>query len=95
MDSHDLGRGRRGIEAALAAIQVPALIVGSVSDVLYVPEEQRELALHLPRAELAWLDSPHGHDAFLIDTDELDVLLQRFRRRDRYRYGDPVHIFAF
>jgi homoserine O-acetyltransferase len=95
MDSHDLGRDRGGIETALGAIEVPALIVGSSSDVLYVPEEQRELARHLPRAELAWLDSPHGHDAFLIDTDALGTLLQGFRQRDRCRFGDPVHIFAF
>ena len=95
MDSHDLGRDRGGIEKALTAIEVPALIVGSVSDVLYVPDEQRELARHLPRAELAWLDSPHGHDAFLIDTDDLSTLLQGFRQRGKPRYGDPVHIFAF
>lgn len=81
MDSHDLGRGRGGIEAALAAIEVPALIVGSKSDVLYTPAEQRELAQHLPRSELAILDSPHGHDAFLIDTDALDLLLREFRGR--------------
>jgi homoserine O-acetyltransferase/O-succinyltransferase len=95
MDSHDLGRGRGGIETALASIEVPALIVGSTSDLLYVPDEQRELARYLPRAELAWLDSPHGHDAFLIDTDELGTLLQGFRQRDKSRYCDPVHIFAF
>jgi homoserine O-acetyltransferase len=95
MDSHDLGRGRGGIEAVLAAIHVPALIVGSSSDLLYVPDEQRELARHLPKAELAWLDSPHGHDAFLIDTDQLDTLLRGFRQRNKYCYGNPVHIFAF
>jgi homoserine O-acetyltransferase len=95
MDSHDLGRGRGGIEAALTAMETPALIVGSRSDVLYTPDEQRELALHLPRSELAFLDSPHGHDAFLIDTDTLSTLLQGFRQRHRHRYGNPVHIFAF
>jgi len=86
LDSHDLGRGRGGVEAAVAAIDIPALIVGSQSDVLYTPDEQRELALHLPQAELAWLDSDHGHDAFLIDTETLDALLRHFRRRQRSRH---------
>ena len=95
MDSHDLGRGRGGVDAALSRIEVPALIVGSKSDVLYVPAEQRALAAALPRATLAWLDSPHGHDAFLIDTGELDALLQRFRRPRTPRFGDPAHIFLF
>jgi len=81
MDSHDLGRGRGGYARALAALRMPLLVVGSTSDVLYLPDEQRELAWHVSGAELAWLDSPHGHDAFLIETPTLDALIRDFRRR--------------
>lgn len=80
MDSHDLGRGRGGVRAALAGIRTPVLLVGSRSDVLYTPDEQRELARHIPDARLAWLDSPHGHDAFLIETPILDRYIRDFRR---------------
>lgn len=83
MDSHDLGRGRSGVEAALANITVPVLVVGSSSDLLYTPDEQRELARHIPDAELAWLTSTHGHDAFLIETDALDAHIRGFRLRRR------------
>jgi homoserine O-acetyltransferase len=83
MDSHDLGRDRSGIEAALANIPVPVLVVGSLSDLLYTPDEQRELARHIPDAELAWLDSAHGHDAFLIETETLDDHIRDFRQRRR------------
>ncbi|HET7569204.1 MAG TPA: homoserine O-acetyltransferase [Gammaproteobacteria bacterium] len=78
MDSHDLGRGRGSVEAALAAIEQPALVVTIDSDVLYPPAEQALLARHLPHARLAPLPSPHGHDAFLIDTDALNELLVDF-----------------
>ncbi|HEV2112394.1 MAG TPA: homoserine O-acetyltransferase [Gammaproteobacteria bacterium] len=81
MDSHDIGRDRGGISRALSAIRVPLLVIGSTTDVLYTPDEQRELAWHVPGAELAWLESSHGHDAFLIDTERLDTLLSDFRRR--------------
>ena len=81
MDSHDLGRDRGGLSRALAAIRVPLLVVGSTSDVLYTPDEQRELAWHVPGAELAWLESSHGHDAFLIETERLDGLIRDFRHR--------------
>lgn len=81
MDSHDLGRDRGGYARALSALRMPFLVVGSTSDVLYPPDEQRELAWHVPGAELAWLDSPHGHDAFLIETQTLDALIRDFRRR--------------
>jgi homoserine O-acetyltransferase len=81
MDSHDLGRGRGGTAAALDSIRLPLLVVGSTSDVLYTPDEQRELAWHVPGAELAWLKSSHGHDAFLIDTGPLNKLIRDFRRQ--------------
>lgn len=80
MDSHDLGRGRGGTPAALKNIRLPVLVVGSSSDVLYTPDEQQELARHIPGAELSWLASPHGHDAFLIETDALDRHIRDFRR---------------
>jgi homoserine O-acetyltransferase len=83
MDTHDLARGRGGYEDVLAAIDVPALVVGITSDVLYPPAEQEELARLLPHADLALLDSPHGHDAFLIDGDAVNERVVAFRGRTR------------
>lgn len=79
MDTHDLGRARGGLAAALGAIPTPALVVAIDSDVLYPPAEQRELAALMPRAGLATLRSPHGHDAFLIEVETLNRLVLEFR----------------
>jgi homoserine O-acetyltransferase/O-succinyltransferase len=79
MDSHDVARGRGSYEEALRAVRQPALVVGIDSDLLYPPEEQRELAACLGNARLAWVRSPHGHDAFLIEIEELNRLLVDFR----------------
>ncbi|HPC82121.1 MAG TPA: homoserine O-acetyltransferase [Thermoanaerobaculaceae bacterium] len=79
MDSHDLGRGRGEYGDVLRAIRQPALIVAIDSDALYPPEEQWELAERFPNGRLAWLHSPHGHDAFLIETEALARLLTAFR----------------
>ena len=81
MDGHDLSRGRGPYAAALAGIRVPTLVVAIDSDVLYPPEEQAELAAGLGRGRLAWLRSPHGHDAFLIEGEQVDRLLRDFRRQ--------------
>ncbi len=81
MDSHDIGRDRPGgYEAALHSIRHPALIVAIDSDILYPPTEQQELATLMPNAQLAWLRSHHGHDAFLINMDELNQLVIDFRK---------------
>ena len=51
------------------------------SDGLYPPDEQLEIAELAPLGELATLRSPHGHDAFLIETADLDRRIRSFRGR--------------
>ncbi|MEM1249294.1 MAG: homoserine O-acetyltransferase [Acidobacteriota bacterium] len=80
MDSHDVGRDRGGVEAALATIDQPTLVVGIDSDGLYPLTEQRELAELVPRAELEIVSSMHGHDGFLIEDAEIGRRLLDFRR---------------
>lgn len=81
MDSHDLSRDRGQPSDVLKSMGQPALVVTIDSDVLYPTPEQQELADNMPGSELAVLHSPHGHDAFLIDVDELGVLIRGFRQR--------------
>jgi homoserine O-acetyltransferase len=93
MDTHDVSRGRGDHEEVLRSIRQPTLVVSIDSDVLYWPSEQREVASLVPSARLAVMDSPHGHDAFLIDVDRLSDMVVDFRgrppRRDRAR-GEPL-----
>lgn len=82
MDLHDVGRGRGGLEKAMARIDVPALTLGIWSDMLYPSYQQRQIADLIAAngvaSEYAELDSPHGHDAFLIESEEVGVHLRRF-----------------
>lgn len=81
MDSHDVGRDRGEYAAVLGQIRQPALIVAIESDVLYPPIEQQQLAQFIPHAKLYNLASPHGHDAFLIDMDELNDQIVSFSQQ--------------
>lgn len=78
MDSHDLARGRGIYEQVLQGIRHPVLIGSVVSDALYVPDEQRQLARLLPNGELFEIQSEHGHDGFLIDAAEYESHLSRY-----------------
>jgi homoserine O-acetyltransferase len=72
MDHHDVGRGRGGIPEALARVTAKPTIVAIDSDRLYPPRLQQELHTHLPgRPELHVVTSPFGHDAFLIETEQV------------------------
>ncbi|MDO4245810.1 MAG: alpha/beta fold hydrolase family protein [Deinococcus sp.] len=67
--------------ANLKAIRVPVLVVGISSDVLYPAAEVRACAAELPRAEYWELDSVHGHDAFLMDPQDLPERVADFLHR--------------
>jgi len=78
MDHHDVSRNRGPHDAVLGSVRTRTLCVGINSDVLYPADEQKELASLIPNAEYAEIDSPHGHDAFLIEFDQLDQIIRSF-----------------
>jgi homoserine O-acetyltransferase len=85
MDLHDVGRGRTGLAHAMARISVPTLTMGIWSDMLYPSYQQRQIRDLLVAAgtpcEYVEIDSPHGHDAFLINVDQVAGPLEAFLDR--------------
>jgi homoserine O-acetyltransferase len=82
MDSHNVGRGRNGIEKALSLIKARTLVIGIKSDVLFPIEEQQYLFNHIPKSAFAELDSFYGHDGFLIETGALTNIITSFFKTD-------------
>ncbi len=82
MDHHDLTQplpgGRR---PALACIRAATLVVDVDTDQLFPPAQSDQLVVALRAADVsvsrATLRSPHGHDAFLIEWDQLEPLIKR------------------
>ena len=75
MDLHDVGRGRGGVVAAMSRIKVPVLSIGIWSDILYPNYQQRDIQRMIAEtgghAEYVEINSPHGHDSFLIELDQV------------------------
>ncbi len=78
MDSHDVGRNRGGVQAALAGIKAKTLVIGIYSDVLYPISEQEFLQQHIPGAELLTITSEFGHDGFLLEYEKIETALVKF-----------------
>ena len=72
LDTHHLGRGRGGIEKVLQQLKMKATIIGIDSDRLIPVPQQILLAENMPDATLHILQSPYGHDGFLIETDQIN-----------------------
>jgi len=65
-------------DRALGANDIPTLVVGISSDELYPAVEVRALADKLGACTYWELESLHGHDAFLIDTQALGQRVRSF-----------------
>lgn len=73
LDTHDLSRNRApSIAEALAMIEQPMLVLGIESDGLFTFAEQEEIAQHVRGARLERIDSPEGHDAFLLQFEQVN-----------------------
>ncbi len=77
MDSHNIARGRAlATGKVLAEIPQPTLVIGISSDILCPPAEQEHLAAGIPAARLEIIDSPYGHDGFLVEAEKISAILR-------------------
>jgi homoserine O-acetyltransferase/O-succinyltransferase len=80
LDTHDLGRKRGGLTAALQNIHAKTLSIGIESDLLAPAKGMRELADLIPGAAYRSMDSFFGHDGFLIETKQITALIKEFHK---------------
>ncbi|KAF7362840.1 Homoserine O-acetyltransferase [Mycena venus] len=89
LDTHDVARGRTtfpdddsgaalAIARVLATLPPRALVISVASDGLFTPSEQRELAAHIPGAKLVVIESPDGHDGFLLEFAQINLHVLTF-----------------
>ncbi len=94
MDTHDIARGRGSYESVLSSIPIPAEVIAVDSDVLYPLVEQEELANAIPDAGLSVVPSEHGHDAFLIEQEEVNRIVSNFRAGIPFRMTASTESYA-
>jgi len=77
MNSHDIGRGRGGVVAALSGITIPVVAVAIDSDRLFPVRLAAEIAELAPlAAPLVTISSPFGHDGFLVEVESVGNVIR-------------------
>ena len=78
MISHDIGRGRGGVAAALESITIPVVAVSIDTDRLFPVRLQAEIADFAPHAvPLVTISSPFGHDGFLVEVESVGNVIRQ------------------
>lgn len=83
MNSHDVGRDRGGVEAALRRVTADCTIVSVDTDRLYPPRLSDQMHAALPVSRRAHIVSDFGHDGFLIEEDQVGRIIRDALERRR------------
>ncbi len=82
MDSYDLADRYGSLDAAFERSQARFLVVALSEDWLFTPRQSIEVAESLvrigKRVSYCMLEAPHGHDAFLVDIQNLSEVVKTF-----------------
>lgn len=90
MNSHDIGRGRGGVEMALRRITGQLRVLSIDSDRLFTAADGAALANSPACVEFTTINSPYGHDAFLIETEPVFALVSRTLYPTRISVSAPT-----
>ena len=92
LDTHDLARDRVEYEddlsEVLEVVQQPTLVIGISSDGLFTYSEQEFLAEHIPNSHLEKIESPEGHDAFLLEFKLINEMIVNFLKKNAKEITD-------
>jgi homoserine O-acetyltransferase/O-succinyltransferase len=75
MDSHNIARNRGTLENVLKTIITKTIIIGISSDQLCPVNEQKFMAKYILNSTFTEIDSPYGHDGFLIEGKKIGEVI--------------------
>lgn len=80
VDSHNVGRHRGGVAAALAGIKARCMVINITTDGLFPPEEGEVWSSYIPNCQYRCIHSQFGHDGFLLETEQLiECIVQSYK----------------
>ena len=77
-NTHNVGRKRVSVENALAQIQAKTLLIAISSDILFYPQEIKNINKQISKSRYVEIQSDFGHDGFLIETKKITKIINEF-----------------
>lgn len=77
VDTHNIGRNRGGVEAALTRVTAKTLCIGIDSDILFPVMESARMAAGIRDGRLEVITSRFGHDGFLLEHEQIGAAIKK------------------
>lgn len=91
LDYYDLGARHGSLEKAMANVRADCLVISLSGDWLFPPQQSRQvvdaLLANRKRVSYSEVNSPYGHDAFLLEPEVIGRLIKGFFAN---AYGEPI-----
>ena len=78
MNHHNISKGFFDMKEALSLIEANSLFVGIDSDVIFPAKEIKKQTKHIKTAVYKEISSVYGHDAFFIESKQLEDIVQNY-----------------
>lgn len=78
LDTHNVGRGRGSREKAFGIITARTAVIAVSSDILFPVSEHHYMNKYISGSCYYEIDSPFGHDGFLVESDKLNDIILNF-----------------
>lgn len=77
MDLHDITFNRGNLKDVLESINAKTYSIAIDSDILYPAVEQEKFSKLIPNSEMYFIKSNFGHDAFLVEDQQLSLIINK------------------
>ncbi|MEK5040198.1 homoserine O-acetyltransferase family protein [Sporosarcina sp. FSL K6-3457] len=78
MNTHDIGRGRGGIERASRQLSAKVVTLAFTHDLIYPSEEIQAFAHLVENASYILINTEYGHNGFLTEFDKWGLIIKQF-----------------
>lgn len=91
LNTHDIGRGRGGIQESIKQMKAKIVLLGFTHDLIYPADTIRSFAHLLPNSTFCLVNTTYGHDGFLTEYDKWGPFIKQFMevatcRQSKSRY---------
>ncbi|WP_342539265.1 hypothetical protein MKY15_06105 [Sporosarcina sp. FSL K6-1540] len=92
MNTHDIGRGRGGVELASRLISAKVVAFAFTHDPMYPTDEIRTFAYMIPNSIYCLVNTKHGYESFLTEFEKWGLIIKQSMEVALWRQSKSLYL---